>query len=64
IDLDKAIVLGLEALKTVTEGVLNELNIEVGVIELSTRKFRKLTVSEVKKFISEVPKETEKGKKK
>lgn len=65
IDLDKAIVLGLEALKTVTEGGLNELNIEVGVLELSTRKFRKLTVSEVKKFVSGIPKETsEKGKKK
>ena len=65
IDLDNAIVLGLEALKTVTEGGLNELNIEIGVIELSTRKFRKLTPSEVKKYVLRIPKENiEKGKKK
>ncbi len=60
--LDKAIVLGLEALKTITEDVLDPLNIEIGVIELSTRKFRKLAASEVKKY---VPESTgEKGKKK
>lgn len=63
IDLDKAINLGLEALANVTEGPLNELNIEIGIIELSTRKFRKLIPSEVKKYVSRVPK-VEKGKKK
>ncbi|PWB53304.1 MAG: proteasome endopeptidase complex, archaeal, alpha subunit [Candidatus Methanoperedenaceae archaeon] len=63
IDLDNAIVLGLEALANVTEGPLNELNIEIGIIELSTRKFRKLIPSEVKKYVSRVPK-VEKGKKK
>jgi len=65
IKLDDAIKLGLEALKTVTEGVLDALNIEIGVIELSTRKFRKLTPSEVKKYVPENTKEIkEKGKKK
>ena len=65
IDLDKAIVLGLEALKTVTESTLNELTLEIGVIERSTRKFRELSISEVKKFVSGISKETGvKGKKK
>lgn len=63
IDLNKAIILGLEALANVTESSLNELNIEIGIIELSTRKFRKLIPSEVKKYVSGIPK-VEKGKKK
>lgn len=63
INLDKAIVLGLDALKTVTEGALDALNIEIGVIELSTRKFRKLTASEVKKYLPDNAREA-KGKKK
>lgn len=64
IDLDKAIILGLEALQNLTEITLNELNIEIGVIELSTRKFRKLTPPEVKKYVSENVKVKEKVKKK
>ncbi|VVB85218.1 Proteasome subunit alpha [uncultured archaeon] len=65
IDIQKAVNLGLEALKTVTESSLNELTIEIGVIELSTRKFRKLSASEVKKFVSDIPKEKSvKGSKK
>lgn len=65
IDLDNAIILGLGALNTVIEGDLNELNIEIGVIEHSTQKFRKLTPPEVKKFVLLIPKENiEKGKKK
>ncbi|MCX9081153.1 MAG: archaeal proteasome endopeptidase complex subunit alpha [Candidatus Methanoperedens sp.] len=63
IDLDKAINLGLETLANVTESSLNELTIEIGIIELSTRKFRKLIPSEVKKYVSRIPK-VEKGKKK
>ncbi len=63
IDLNKAIILGLEAIANVTESSLNELNIEIGIIELSTRKFRKLTPSEVKKYVSGIPR-VEKGKKK
>jgi len=63
IKLDEAIKLGLEALKTVTDGVLDALNIEIGVIELSTRKFRKLNPSEVKNYLPENTKEI-KGKKK
>ncbi len=52
IDLDGAIILGLEALKIVTEGDLAESTIEIGVVVLSTRKFRKLAPSEVKKYVS------------
>ncbi len=63
IDLNKAVILGLEAIANVTESSLNELNIEIGIIELSTRKFRKLTPSEVKKYVSGIPR-VEKGKKK
>ena len=63
IDLDKAINLGLETLANVTESSLNEVTIEIGIIELSTRKFRKLIPSEVKKYVSRIPK-VEKGKKK
>lgn len=65
INLNDAVILGLEALKTVTEGGLKDSNIEIGVIELKTRKFRKLNPAEVKKFVSQISKETgEKGKKK
>jgi proteasome alpha subunit len=63
IKLEDAIKLGLEALKTVTEGVLDAMNIEIGVIELSTGKFRKLTPSEVEKYVPENTKEI-RGKKK
>lgn len=65
IDINDAIVLGLNALNAVTEGGLNESNIEIGVIELKNKKFRRLLPSEVKKFAAEIPREkTEKGKKK
>ncbi|MDD5616948.1 MAG: proteasome subunit alpha, partial [Candidatus Methanoperedens sp.] len=69
IDLEGAIVLGLEALHSTTEGVFNASTIEVGVIELSNRKYRKLEPSEVEKYVNQVIKmhasETKaKGKKK
>jgi proteasome alpha subunit len=68
IDLDGAIILGLEALKSLTETELVESTIEIGVIELSTGKFRKLISSEVKKYVSKIVTEIQdkgtKGKKK
>ena len=64
IKLDEAIALGLEALKTVTEGSLEAENIEIGVIELRSGKFRKFTSPEVKKFVPENKEIKEKGKKK
>jgi proteasome alpha subunit len=69
IDLEGAIILGLEALHSTTEGVFNASTIEVGVIELANRKYRKLEPSEVEKYVNQVIKmhasETKgKGKKK
>lgn len=65
IELHDAIILGLLALNSITEGGLNESNIEIGVIEVRTHKFRKLTSSDVRKLVSEIPAESvEKGKKK
>ncbi|VVB86655.1 Proteasome subunit alpha [uncultured archaeon] len=54
INLHDAIVLGLEALYSTTEGVFNASTIEVGVIELATRKFRKLHPSEVEEYVDKV----------
>jgi proteasome alpha subunit len=55
IKLNEAILLGLDALhSTTTEGVFNASTIEIGVIELSNRKFRKLTPLEVEKYVEQV----------
>jgi len=54
IKLEDAIILGLEALHSTAEGVFNSSTIEVGVIELSTKKFRKLEPSEVEKYVNQV----------
>ena len=50
--LDEAIILGLEAIFSTAEGIFNAATIEIGVIELSTRKFRKLTYPEVEKYVA------------
>ncbi len=54
IDLEGAIILGLEALHSTAEGVFNASTIEVGIIELGTKKFRKLDPSEVEKYVNQV----------
>lgn len=54
INLEDAIILGLEALHSTSEGVFNASTIEVGVIELATRKFRKIPAGEVEKYVDEV----------
>jgi proteasome alpha subunit len=54
IKLDEAIVIGLEAILSTAEGIFNAATIEIGVIELSTRKFRKLTYPEVEKYVQRV----------
>jgi len=67
IELEDAIILGLDALHSTTEGVFNASTIEIGVIELSTKKFRKLDPSEVEKYVKQVIKmhaSDEKGKEK
>ncbi len=54
---EEAILLALEVMNEVTEGKMSEKTIEVAVIELETKEFRKLASEEVKKFISKVQKE-------
>jgi proteasome alpha subunit len=54
IKLDDAIVIGLEAILSTAEGIFNAATIEIGVIELSTRKFKKLTYPEVEKYVQRV----------
>ncbi len=53
---DEAIELALTVMNEVTEGRMTEETIEVAVIELETKEFRKLTPEEVKKYISKVKK--------
>ncbi len=54
LDMEGAIMLGLEALGSATEGEFDVSTIEIGVIELATHRFRKLSQDEVGKFVSEV----------
>jgi len=68
IRLEDAIAMGIEALRSISEGVFDASTIEIGVVELSTRKFRKLDASEVKEYVDRVKMQTPesggKGKKK
>ncbi len=65
IKLEDAIILGLEALLSTAEGILNASTIEIGLIELSTKKFRELTFSEVEKYVERaIKKQASEGKKK
>ena len=54
IKLEEAIVLGLDALHSTSDGVFNASTIEVAVIELSTKKYRRLSDDEVEKYVDEV----------
>lgn len=49
-----AIMLGLEALEKATERKLDPQTVDIGVVELSTKKFRKMEFDEVKKYIDEL----------
>ena len=51
IKLEEAIVIGLESLLNTAEGIFNAATIEIGMVEISTRKFRKLTYPEVEKYV-------------
>jgi len=53
-DLDGAILLGLEALYKATEGKLDAQTVEIGVIELKTKMFRKLTPENANRYIQQV----------
>ncbi|MGP8321648.1 MAG: archaeal proteasome endopeptidase complex subunit alpha [Methanosarcinaceae archaeon] len=50
-DIDSAIVLAMDALFNATEGKLDADTLEVGVVALEDRKFRKLTPEEVESYV-------------
>ena len=54
IKLEEALILGLDALHSTSDGIFDASTIEVAVVELSTRKYRKLHADEVKKYVDEV----------
>lgn len=57
--LEEAIELGLRALKEATEGRFAPENIEIGVVSIKDRKFRKLSQEEVNEYVSRVGEEEE-----
>ena len=54
LDLNEAILLGLEALYKVTEGKIDAQTVEVGVIELKTKLFKKMTPEEVHGYVQQI----------
>jgi len=54
LSLDGAIHLGLDILHSITEGRFDVDTIEVGVIELETRKFRRLDESELGGYLQTI----------
>ncbi len=54
IKLDEAILLGLEALHNTTEGRFDASTIEVGVVELESKQFKKLEPQEVADYVQKV----------
>lgn len=57
---DEAIELALKVMHEVSEGKLSEETVEVAVIELKTKEFRKLSAEEVKGYLSKISKESSK----
>ncbi|WMW26454.1 archaeal proteasome endopeptidase complex subunit alpha [Methanolobus sediminis] len=56
-DIDAAIMLGMKALYTSTEGKVDAATLELGVVTLDDRQFRKLSEEEVAGFVSRVREE-------
>ncbi len=56
-DLEAAIMLGMKALYTSTEGKMDPATLELGVVTLEDRKFRKLAQEEVAVFVSKAREE-------
>jgi proteasome alpha subunit len=54
ITLKEAIILGLEALYSTTEGRFNASTIEIGLVELKSKQFKKLVDSEVAGYVQTV----------
>ncbi|MDI6655508.1 MAG: archaeal proteasome endopeptidase complex subunit alpha, partial [Candidatus Hydrothermarchaeota archaeon] len=55
---EEAIELALKVMHEVTEGKLSEETVELAVVELKTKEFRKLSAEEVKDYLSKVSKES------
>ena len=55
ISLDDAIMLGLKALFKATEGQLDASAIEIGTIELKSKKFRRLMSEETQVYVKKIP---------
>jgi proteasome alpha subunit len=56
-DIDAAIMLGMKALYTSTEGKLDAATLELGIVTLENRQFRKLSREEVSGFVSRISEE-------
>lgn len=56
-DMEAAIMLGMKALYRSTEGKLNAATLEVGLVTLEERKFRKLSEDEVEKYVDRIHEE-------
>jgi proteasome alpha subunit len=56
-DIDDAIMLGMKALYTSTEGKVDAATLELGIITLDDRQFRKLSEEEVSGFVSRISEE-------
>jgi proteasome alpha subunit len=55
---EEAIELALTVMNEVADGKINEKTVELALIELKTKQFRKLSGSEVKEYISKVKRKT------
>ncbi|MDI6888349.1 MAG: archaeal proteasome endopeptidase complex subunit alpha [Methanocellales archaeon] len=54
LDLDGAILLGLEALHKAAEGKLSTQTVEIGVVELKTKMFKKMTAEDTNRYVQQV----------
>ncbi len=50
-------------MNTVTEGNVSEDSVEIALVDLKTKEFRKLTPEEVKKHLSKISKEGKEAEK-
>ncbi|MCL7410993.1 MAG: archaeal proteasome endopeptidase complex subunit alpha [Methanosarcinaceae archaeon] len=53
-DIEAAIILGLDALYNAAEGKLDSATLEVGTVTLEHKQFRKLTSDEVESYVSQI----------
>ena len=57
---EDAIGLALKVMNEVTDGRMSETSIDMAVVELSTKEFKKFTPQEVKTYLDKIPRKTEK----